>query len=421
MLKNLKIDSKQVPKQKTNDELIVAKSDDSEMKINQFENLPHELIGMIIGYIRDLRDRAQVARVCALFHKIVTDETAIKELNLKPFYTKITGDALINITACYSLAITKLDLSWTGFEHSSINSQSAIEGIKSLSNLEELRCRNCQSFVHDKFLSILAAHCPNLKLLDLFRCNNFSLSSLKPLKHLNYLDISQCSDVEYCTDLESEESFFKCCQQIKWFFMGRSSHHMFGSRSYGTVAELIIRDMIQNCKDIHGVNFWRQRGIGQIFPEFVKKFGPTLKYLDLEWTGLHQSPSNWDPKNFWSLLLGSCPQLEYLALTSVNMRMDDEDIANFAKYCPNLEQLDLLGVRGFSDTGLHSLLSGCKNMKFLDLSYGKTSVDTVAQLQEMYPHCDIKHVPTILNANKVVRRNRGLDPDELETEVEPIQ
>ena len=92
---------------------------------------------------------------------------------------------------------------------------------------------------------------PNFfQLLDLFRCNNFSLSSLKPLKHLNYLDISQCSDVEYCTDLESEESFFKCCQQIKWFFMGRSSHHMFGSRSYGTVAELIIRDMIQNCKGL---------------------------------------------------------------------------------------------------------------------------------------------------------------------------
>ena len=49
---------------------------------------------------------------------------------------------------------------------------------------------------------------------------------------------------------------------------------------------------------------------------------------------------------------GSCPKLEYLALTSVNIRMDDEDMAKFAKYCPNLEQLDLLGVRGFSDIGV---------------------------------------------------------------------
>ena len=48
----------------------------------------------------------------------------------------------------------------------------------------------------------------------------------------------------------------------------------------------------------------------------------------------------------------SCPNLEYLALTQINLQMDDEDMTNFAKYCPNLEQLDLLGVRGFTDVGV---------------------------------------------------------------------
>ena len=57
---------------------------------------------------------------------------------------------------------------------------------------------------------------------------------------------------------------------------------------------------------IHGVNFWRQRGVGKHFLEFVQTFGKTLTYLDLGWTGLHQYPSNlhWAPKKFWSLLHG---------------------------------------------------------------------------------------------------------------------
>ena len=93
----------------------------------------------------------------------------------------------------------------------------------------------------------------SFQLLDLFRCKDFSLSTLKPLKNLEYLDISQCSDVIYHghVNLESEdpeESFFTSCHKMKWFFMGRSSHHMFGSQPSGTIAELITRDMIQNCK-----------------------------------------------------------------------------------------------------------------------------------------------------------------------------
>ena len=170
LLKNLKIDVvKQVPQQKTDVEPNGAQSDEPEIKVNYFDKLPHELIEIIIGYVKDLGHRAQVARVCSLFHKIVTDETAIKELNLKPFYTKITGDALFKITSCYSLAITKLDLSWIGYEHGRINGKLAIEGIKSLSNLEELRCRNCHSFVHDRFLSYLPVHCPKLKVGQFFK------------------------------------------------------------------------------------------------------------------------------------------------------------------------------------------------------------------------------------------------------------
>ena len=94
----------------------------------------------------------------------------------------------------------------------------------------------------------------SFQLLDLFRCKDFSLSTLKPLKNLEYLDISQCSDVVYRGHVhweseDPEESFFASCQKMKWFFMGRSSHHMFGSQPWtGTIAELITRDMIENCK-----------------------------------------------------------------------------------------------------------------------------------------------------------------------------
>ena len=55
----------------------------------------------------------------------------------------------------------------------------------------------------------------------------------------------------YSQDSETEEltgSFFESCKEIKWFFMERSSHYMFGSKPYGVCAELIIRDMIKHCK-----------------------------------------------------------------------------------------------------------------------------------------------------------------------------
>ena len=166
MLKSLKIEDKNDSKpekeeNKSNPEPLDL---DSEPKINYFDWLPDEMIKMIISYVGDLRYRAQVARVCQLFYKIVTDRTAVKELNLKPYYSKINGDALVNLTSMYSCAITKLDLSWTGFKYGSINLNVAVESVKNLPNLLELKCRNCSSFVKDEFLTCLATNCQKLKV-----------------------------------------------------------------------------------------------------------------------------------------------------------------------------------------------------------------------------------------------------------------
>lgn len=123
-----------------------------------------------------------------------------------------------------------------------------------------------------------------------------------------------------------------------------------------------------------------------------------------------------------NICIDYCPKLEYLALTSVNLNMNDQDMIKLGKKCQNLEQLDLLGQTGFGEKGvsklvhdmvqchlysyrllyltnvihtskllhilslpflfqLHGLLTNCKNMTFLDLSYTGASIETVKKIR----------------------------------------
>lgn len=49
--------------------------------------------------------------------------------------------------------------------------------------------------------------------------------------------------------------------------------------------------------------------------------------------------------------------------------LTDRDLDSIANFCPNLEQLDLMGVMGISNEKCHSILNKCKNLKLLDLSF----------------------------------------------------
>ena len=181
MLKSLKIGDKEAEKQDKNLAEAATQFCDPEPKVNYFDILPSEVIEIIISHVGDFRHRAEVARVCQFFQKMVTDRTAVKELNFKPYYTKINGETFVNLTSNYSHAITKLDLSWTGFNHGSINEKVAVEGLKGLPNLLELKCRNCHSFVHDEFLMCLATHCKKLKVI--YYLLNISLSCTPPISY----------------------------------------------------------------------------------------------------------------------------------------------------------------------------------------------------------------------------------------------
>ena len=53
--------------------------------------------------------------------------------------------------------------------------------------------------------------------------------------------------------------------------------------------------------EIRGVNFWRQCIIQGVIVDFIRKFGRTLKYLDMGWTG------NESGERFWPALQGTLP------------------------------------------------------------------------------------------------------------------
>lgn len=163
MLKNLKLESSDTNRKEL--EELKPKTDAVSEKENEFDKLPLEVIQIILDFVVDMGQRAQVSQVNKLFHRVVTNPTAIKELNLQPYYAKISKETLINLSSIHGPSITKLDLSWTGYTHSCVTSKVAAESLEFLPNLLELKCRNCHSFVNDEFLTSLSTNCLKLKVM----------------------------------------------------------------------------------------------------------------------------------------------------------------------------------------------------------------------------------------------------------------
>ena len=89
-------------------------------------------------------------------------------------------------------------------------------------------------------------------------------------------------------------------------------------------------------------------------------------------------------------LVSQCHSLKKLFLTAIRS-ITDRELQQLSCNCALLEQLDLLGSEGVSVDGVKTLLSRCRRMLFLDLSFcpGITR-DDCATLQRLYPYCSMK-------------------------------
>ncbi|XP_078322146.1 F-box/LRR-repeat protein 4-like [Crassostrea virginica] len=62
-----------------------------------------------------------------------------------------------------------------------------------------------------------------------------------------------------------------------------------------------------------------------------------------------------------------------------------------SKHCPNLEQLDILGTSNVHRESVYSVLTSCRKLIFLDVSFcGNVDEDTINIWRSEFPQCSIK-------------------------------
>ncbi|RUS92086.1 hypothetical protein EGW08_000110, partial [Elysia chlorotica] len=85
-----------------------------------------------------------------------------------------------------------------------------------------------------------------------------------------------------------------------------------------------------------------------------------------------------------------CTKLKKVFLTA-NRTIRDCDIKAFADFCPQLQQLDILGTRTVTEEAIIYILEKCTELVFLDVSFcvGITNLNTCVW-RAAYPHVDIK-------------------------------
>lgn len=89
------------------------------------------------------------------------------------------------------------------------------------------------------------------------------------------------------------------------------------------------------------------------------------------------------------VFLTSCKNLEKVFLSAFQ-RLTDKDLKPLL-YCKNLQQLDLVGARNLSPEFCSKLLSECKQLRMIDLSFCEAISDVVIlEWRKVYTHVSIK-------------------------------
>ncbi|KAL0268823.1 UNVERIFIED_CONTAM: hypothetical protein PYX00_010636 [Menopon gallinae] len=196
----MKLNLHNIPRtlQKTDLQAIVA---EFQKKKNSFENgkcegnyngyfhcLPNETILKILSYL-DLSSLRCCAQLNRHFLSLCNDSFLYTRLSLRPYWSKITDDALMSLTK-KSQYLQQLDLSWCG-SYDMITSAVFKKFLTSCcENLTHVRL-NCCKFVTNCVLKVLAETCSQLKEIALRNCSAvteagfFYLSGLSTLENLD--------------------------------------------------------------------------------------------------------------------------------------------------------------------------------------------------------------------------------------------
>ncbi|KAL3272525.1 hypothetical protein HHI36_014001 [Cryptolaemus montrouzieri] len=341
-------------------------------KKNYFKKLPYEVIVQIF-YFLDLKSLCRCACVSKQWNEIARDSLLYQNISLKKYWYTVDTRALDFLqNRCKNLK--KLDLSWCGNDdrnfprkfyefftstcqnltHISLGNATYLNGshlaaFSRCPDLVELRLRNVTisdlEFCHADTLTKLT----KLVTLDFYSTNittNMLLPLLKVNPNLKYLNLDFCDEIENMDD--------------------------------------VIEVVAEYNKQIVGWSSWKakrlsSRGVGLL------GHCHCLEDLDLGW-GLHVLP----PENAIEKIALGCKRLKRLILSGWRPLVDAM-LLPLIENCKQLEQLDLLSIKGISKEFVEKTLNELPNLRLLELSFcDSIPVEKIEQWRISFPHIKIQ-------------------------------
>ncbi|KAI0234501.1 F-box/LRR-repeat protein 4 [Lamellibrachia satsuma] len=331
-----------------------------------------EVIQLIIRQL-DTPTLCNLASTNRLFYKHCYDPLQYTELNLQPYWTKVTDCALERLRGrCRHLQ--RLNLSWCG-RHKEITAPGVARFLKSCGT--EMTCLHvgCCRFLDNGILEMITKSCPNLQDLNLECDKKISVGGFLHVGRLPRL--SRLNLYRTSIDVYSLISIIRQCHELE--------HLNLGSCTCVNNFDDVALELGKNCKKLVSLDLWRAKTISDVGLRGIADNCSQLQELDLGWCSDLRSATGCFPH-----LAKNCRQLRKLFLTA-NRTVCDNDVVALATHCPLLEQLDILGTREVSHTAAHSVLENCQKLRMFDVSYcANIDFATVSQWREQFPRVSVK-------------------------------
>lgn len=277
----------------------------------------------------DLISLFRIAAVCKKLQDVATDPFLYTEISLKPYWQYASSDLLITLTK-RSRMIKKLDLSWCGM-FNTIRPTDFKDLIEQCGgNLTNLRLNSC-GFINNICVDYIGSSCTNLRELSLrnFKGNPNQLIGLITLKQLERLDLFRS-----VAEPDLLFTILRNNPNLKHLNLGFCSLPV----DMNKVAILISK----YNKKIVSLDMWKSHSLTSLGILALAKCHD-LEEVDFGWC-LREEAS---PGESLKELFRGCPKLKKIFLAAIR-GITDRDLDNIANLCPNVEQLDLMGIMGIS-------------------------------------------------------------------------
>ncbi|XP_062574449.1 F-box/LRR-repeat protein 4-like [Saccostrea cucullata] len=290
------------------------------------EELPEEVIQLILSYL-DIPSLCKASITSKFFHKHCYDSLQYKELDLQPHWTEVNNFAIDSLlTRCHFLQ--HLNISWCGGNQMCISPGTFSRFLEACGrDLQTLYMSSCK-FVNGEVIKAVAENCPKLKELDVGSCPSLdgqSISHLSKIHTLERLNLYRLMVERY-----SLMEVLRVSPNLK--------HLNLGATRIGEMhIDNVMKILGKHCKNLISLDLWRSR-ISETGLDYIAENCKHIEELDLGWC------SNLKAGTYCFIdLVKKCPNIKKLYLTA-NRTISNEDLLAFCKYCPQLEQLDILGT-----------------------------------------------------------------------------